>query len=166
MIPPPFSEMSKLIIRGFAASREIVSQEEPVGCPWYAGLRVVGRHMGATSATPWLPPSYGSPSVSSRYQDLRQGWLGFKLSVKFEVWLPRHTNRREGEKPYRASQLPPAMQRHPGHYGGILHNEPREIQISRISVWAVMLSGEIPMAWLSSGPWSSIPSTHAINRTF
>ena len=61
---------------------------------------------------------------------------------------------------------PPAMQRHPGHYGGILHNEPREIQISRISVWAVMLSGEIPMAWLSSGPWSSIPSTHAINPTF
>ena len=35
------------------------------------------------------------------------------------------------------------MQRHRGHYGGILHNEPREIQISRISVWAVMLSGEI-----------------------
>ena len=88
------------------------------------------------------------------------GWIS--NSVKFEVWLPRHTNRREGEKPYRASQLPPAMQRHWGHYGGILHNEPREIQISRISVWAVMLSGEIPMAWLScSGLWSSIWSTHA-----
>ena len=53
------------------------------------------------------------------------------------------------------------MHRHPGHYGGILHNEPREIQISRISVWPVMLSGEIPMAWLSSGLWSSIWSTHA-----
>ena len=89
MIPPPFSEMSKLIIQGFAASREIVSQEEAVGWLRYAEwLIVVGRHMGATSATPWLPPSYGSPSVSSRYQDLRQGWLGFKLSVKFEVWLP------------------------------------------------------------------------------
>ena len=84
--------------------------------------------------------------------------------ARLQVWVPWHTNWREDN--HTVPPLPPAMHRHPGHYGGILHNEPREIQISRISVWPVMLSGEIPMAWLSSGPWSSIPSTQPSTELF
>ena len=92
MIPPRFSKMSKLIIQGFVASREIVSQEA-AGCPWYADesgcqTHVFFRHMGATPAIPgWLPPPYGSPSVSSLHQDFRHSpvrvpsrvRLGFRL---------------------------------------------------------------------------------------
>ena len=74
MIPPPFSEMSKLIIQGFAASREIVSQEESVGWPRYAEwLRVVGRHMGATPATPWM-------ASLPRHMGVHQFPLSIKIS--------------------------------------------------------------------------------------
>ena len=88
MIPPPLSKMSKLIIQGFAASREIVSQETS-GCPRYAaesGWQTHGsnggdpldgfrRHMGVHQ----FP-------LSIKIWHSIAGWVS--NSVNFEVWLP------------------------------------------------------------------------------